>query len=144
MNMLNTLKEITLNIGGKEYPICCDDWNKLKYAYFLSAIASIQCRNEDMLYKVALYLDYIDNNIWDALDEKKNKKIILRKDCKSIKYFINEVVGIKDMKVPNCIADYFDYDEVWNDMQDGVGEFASWFVYPVLTDWGFIALIPRQ
>lgn len=142
--MLNVLKEVTINISGKEYPVCCDDWNKLKYGYFFSALTYLQIHEEDTLYKVGLYLDYINNDIWEALDEKNNKKIILRKDCKSIKDFIDEVVGIKDMKVPNCIADYFDYNEVWNDMQDGVGEFKNWFVSPVLTDWGFIALIPRQ
>lgn len=142
--MLNVLKEVTINIDGKEYPVCCDDWNKLKYSYFFSALTYLQIHEEDTLYKVGLYLDYIDNDIWSALDEKKNGKILLKKGCTSIKDFINEVLGLKDGTVPDYIVDYFDYDEVWNDMQDGEGEFENWSVYPVMTDWGFIALIPRH
>lgn len=135
--MLNVLKEVTINIDGKEYPVCCDDWNKLKYRYFFSALTYLQIHEEDTLYKVGLYLDYIDNDIWSALDEKKNGKILLKKDCKSIKDFIDEALGLKDGTIP-------DYDEVWNDMQDGEGGFENWSVYPVMTEWGFIALIPKQ
>ena len=62
----------------------------------------------------------------------------------STRDFIDEVLGLKDGTVPDYIVDYFDYDSVWDDMQDGNGEFASWKSYPVLTDWGFIALIPKQ
>lgn len=141
--MLNTLKEIVLNIGGKEYPICCDDWNKLKYAYFLSAIASIQCRNEDMLYKVALYLDYVDNNIWDSLSEKKNK-VILKTNMHSMEDFIDEALELEKLPImTDTVKAYLDYEEVWDDMQAGCGEFKEWAWYPVMTEWGFIALIPR-
>lgn len=142
MNMLNTLKEITLNIGGKEYPISCDDWSKIKYTYFLTAIASIQCRNEDILFKFALYLDYVDNNVWDALDEKKNK-VILKTDMHSFEDFIDEVFKIDNLIHPDSVKNYLDYEEVWDDMQAGMGEFSEWTYYPIMTEWGFIALIPR-
>lgn len=141
--MLNVLKEVTINIDGKEYPVCCDDWDPIRYAFFFASLTNLQNHEEDTLYKVGLYLDYINNDIWEALDEKKNGKILLKKDCHSIKDFIDEALGLKDGPHSNLLLAYFDYDEVWNDMQDGEGEFENWSVYPVMTDWGFIALIPR-
>lgn len=142
--MLNTLKAVTLDIAGKEYPICCDDWEEMKYEYFFSRLTYLQNHEEDTLYKVALYLDYINNGIWDALDEKKNGKIILKKNCHSIKEFIDEALGLHYGNNPDLVVAYFDYDLAWDDMQEGYGEFENWTSYPVMTDWGFIALIPRQ
>lgn len=141
--MLNVLKEVTININDKEYPVCCDDWDPIRYAYFFASLTNLQNHEEDTLYKVCLYLDYIDNNIWDALDKKKNGKILLKKDCHSIKDFIDNFLGVKYGSVSQYIVDHLFYDSIWDDMQEGCGEFASWTSYPVLTDWGFIALIPR-
>ena len=138
----NALKEITLNICNKEVPICCDDWDKLKYTYFLTAIASMQGKNEDNLFKFALYLDYVDNNVWDALDVRKNK-IILKMEMYSKEEFIDEVFKIDALIHPDSVKNYLDYEEVWDDMQAGMGEFSEWTYYPVVTTWGFIALIPR-
>lgn len=140
--MLNALKEITLNICNKEIPICCDDWDKLKYTHFLTAIASMQGENEDNLFKFALYLDYVDNDVWDALDERKNK-IILKMDMYSREEFIDEVFKIDNLIHPDRIKNYLDYEEAWDDIQAGCGEFREWTYYPIVTTWGFIALIPR-
>lgn len=141
--MMNVLQEVDLDIYGKEYAINCEDWDAVKYSLFFASLAHMQLHDENALFKVALYLDYVDNDIWDALDIEHKNKILLKKNCTCIKNFVDEVLGLKDGTVPDYIVDYFDYDEVWNDMQDGEGEFENWSVYPVMTDWGFIALIPR-